>query len=45
MSTEDPRGGASAPTNLHPIGRVMMAEKGQRLTAVRAKEMVEAGEG
>ena len=23
----------------------MMAEKGQRLTAVRAKEMVEAGEG
>ena len=45
MSMEDLRGGASAPASLHPIGRVVMAEKGQRLTAERAMEMVEAGEG
>ena len=45
MSMEDLRGGASAPASLHPIGHVVMAEKGQILIAMRAKEMIEAGEG
>ena len=45
MSMEDPHGGVSALVNLRPIGRVVMVEKGQRLTVVHAMEVVEAGEG